>query len=141
MKGYEMTTKARVRDPMVALYSRQFPETVAFYERLGFREKFRYPTEGTPTHIELKLDSFELAIVDIDKGAREQGLEIELGGNAAELVFWTEDVDHLFDQLVADGAPVMKAPSDFLNLRTAWVRDPDGTPVHICAYKDNPAVT
>ena len=127
-----------VRDPMMTFYSRAFPETLAFYRRLGFLETFRYPAEGTPTHVEFRLDHFELAIVDIEKEAKEHGLDIEVGGNSAELVLWTDDTDALFEQLVADGAPVMSAPHDFLNLRTAWVRDPDGNPVHLCSYLQEP---
>ncbi len=127
---------ALVRDPMVSLYSQHFAATVAFYERLGFERGFEYPFEGDPHHIELRLGHFELAVVDIAKGAAEHGLEIELGGNSAELVFWTDDVDGLFERLTNEGAPVMAPPRDFLNLRTAWVRDPDGNPVHICAKRD-----
>ncbi|MCC6704283.1 MAG: VOC family protein [Thermomicrobiales bacterium] len=128
-------TKAIVRDPMVTLYARNFTETLDFYRRLGFQEKFRYPAEGTPIHIEFRLEHFELAVVDFEKGVREHGLNIELGGNSAELVFWTDDTDALFNQLVSEGAPVLSAPSDFLNLRVAWVRDPDANPVHIVAHR------
>ncbi|MEZ4496253.1 MAG: hypothetical protein R2845_05595 [Thermomicrobiales bacterium] len=55
-------------------------ETLAFYRRPGFRRSSATPAEGTPTHVEFRPDHFELAIVDIEHGAKEHGPDIEVGG-------------------------------------------------------------
>lgn len=126
-------TAPLVRDPMVTLYARNFAATLAFYERLGFIRTFQHPDSGRPIHVELRVGQFQLGIVDIDLAAPDHGLDVRLAGDSAELVFWTDDTDALFARLVSEGATVMSTPADFLDHRTAWVRDPDGHPVHICS--------
>jgi catechol 2,3-dioxygenase-like lactoylglutathione lyase family enzyme len=116
----------------VTLYSANLPRTLAFYQELGFREAFRFPAEGPIVHIELVLDGFNLGIADIAIAARQHGFEANLGGHTAELVFWNDDTDALFERLVGEGAPVISAPHDWLDdLRVAWIADPDGNPIQL----------
>lgn len=124
--------KAVVRNPAVTLYSEDLPRAVAFYEGLGFRERFRFPAQGPLVHIELALEGFLLGIVDIAVAAGQHGFTVNLNGRAAELVFWTDDTDGLYARLVSEGAASIAAPHDWLNdLRIAWIADPDGTPVQL----------
>jgi catechol 2,3-dioxygenase-like lactoylglutathione lyase family enzyme len=114
------------------LYSARVQETGAFYERLGFAERFRTPTEGAPIHVELELDGFVLGIADGDSARRDHGLNVTTDGRGAEICVWVEDVDAAYLDLLAHGATPMSAPHDWLeSLRVAWVTDPDGHPVEL----------
>jgi catechol 2,3-dioxygenase-like lactoylglutathione lyase family enzyme len=114
------------------LYSAAVEETVAFYERLGFTERFRTPSEGVPIHVELELDGFTLGVADVSSARHDHGLNVTSIGRGAEVCVWVDDVDAAYLELLAHGATPMSAPHDWLdNLRVAWVTDPDGHPVEL----------
>ncbi len=118
---------------MINIYSHDVMSLVSFYERLGFRETFRTPAQGTPAHIELSLDQFKVGVASVDAAIADHGLSPDLGGRPIEIVFWTDDVDRDFARLVADGIPSLSPPHDFLagRLRAAWIADPDGNPIQL----------
>lgn len=61
-------------------------------------------------------------------------LAIESAPKRAEVVVWTDDVDHAFARLVTAGAGVLSPPHNFIGrLRAAWVSDPDGGNVQLVA--------
>jgi catechol 2,3-dioxygenase-like lactoylglutathione lyase family enzyme len=114
------------------LYSSHVEQTVAFYERLGFTEAFRTPSDGTPIHVELVLDGFTLGVADVESARRDHGLEVSSDGRGGEVCVCTDDTDSAYADLLAHGATSMSAPQDWLeNLRVAWVADPDGHPVEL----------
>ena len=114
------------------LYSARVDETVAFYERLGFRERFRTPSEGAPIHVELDLEGFTLGVADVDSASRDHGLVVDAAGRGAEVCIWVADADAAYADLLAHGATSMSEPHDWLdNLRVARVADPDGHPVEL----------
>jgi len=114
------------------LYSAHVEETVAFYERLGFAERFRTPAAGVPIHVELDLDGFTLGVADVDSARRDHALNVTPDGRGAEICVWVEDADAAYLDLLAHGASPMSAPHDWLDdLRVAWVTDPDGHPVEL----------
>ncbi|MGH2466062.1 MAG: VOC family protein [Candidatus Limnocylindrales bacterium] len=119
----------------VNLYTRDIEAGIHFYcDLLGFVETFRTPTEGTPEHVELKLNGFGLGLGTVEAARRVHGVEGLPGSPAMVLVVWTDDVDRAFEQLVAAGAPVVQAPhSTGGNNRNALLRDPDGNLVEIVA--------
>lgn len=120
----------------VNVYSSRVLETVAFYERLAFAERFRTPREGTPIHVELELDGFTLGVADVESARRDHGLEVTSGGRGAEVCVWVDDVDTVHADLLAHGGTSMSEPHDWLeNLRVAWVADPDGHPVELVAKR------
>jgi hypothetical protein len=51
-----------IRDPMINVDTRDVARLAGFYEALGFRETFRTPSEGTPVHVEVKLDGLTIGI-------------------------------------------------------------------------------
>jgi catechol 2,3-dioxygenase-like lactoylglutathione lyase family enzyme len=125
-----------IRNPQVTLYSQDLAKAIAFYEKLGFTEAFRFPDEGPIVHIELLLDGFNLGIADISVAANQHGFEVNLNGRGMELVFWTDDANVLFERLVSEGAPVIARPHDWLDdLRTAWIADPDGNPIQLVSRR------
>ena len=48
---------AMFRSPQINIYSRDLTEAQSFYASLGFKETFRTPSTGNPSHVELQLDS------------------------------------------------------------------------------------
>jgi catechol 2,3-dioxygenase-like lactoylglutathione lyase family enzyme len=114
------------------VYSARVAETVAFYERLGFAERFRTPDEGAPIHVELDLDGFTLGVADVASARRDHGLEVSSDGRGAEVCVWVADTDASYADLVAHGGTPLSEPHDWLeSLRVAWVADPDGHPVEL----------
>jgi uncharacterized glyoxalase superfamily protein PhnB len=109
---------------------------VTFYERLGFRETFRTPKDGTPVHAEVTLDEFIVGIASVEVAIADHWLNPNLGGRPVEIVLWTDDTDRDYARLTADGAPSLSPPHDLLsNLRVAWVADPDGNPIQLVQHR------
>lgn len=120
------------RNPAINIYSQDVVRLVSFYERLGFRETFRTPKEGTPVHVEVTLGQFTVGIASVEAAIADHGLKPNLGGRSIEIVLWTDDTDRDHARLTADGAPSLSPPHNFLsNLRVAWVADPDGNPIQL----------
>lgn len=120
------------RDPMINIYSHDVSRLVVFYERLGFEETFRTPSQGAPVHVEVSLDGLRIGIASVD-AAVAHGLRPDHGGRPVEIVLWTDDTDRDYARLSADGAQQLSPPHDFLEgaLRAAWVADPDGNPIQL----------
>ncbi len=124
------------RNPQINIYSHDILRLVTFYERLGFRETFRTPREGSPIHVELTLDQFIVGIATVDSAIADHGLSPNLSGRPVEIVFWTDDSDRDYARLTAEGAPSLSPPHDFLSdLRLAWVADPDGNPIQLAQHR------
>ena len=118
--------------PAINVYSHDVVQLVSFYERLGFRETFRTPKDGTPVHVEVRLDGLTIGIASVEAAIADHGLSPQLGGRPVEVVLWTDDVDRDYGRLTREGAPSLSAPHDFLaDLRLAWVADPDGNPIQL----------
>jgi catechol 2,3-dioxygenase-like lactoylglutathione lyase family enzyme len=114
------------------LYSARVEETARFYERLGFTERFRTPSQGRAIHVELELDGFTLGVADVASAGRDHGLDVDAGGRGAEVCVWVDDTDAAYADLWAHGGTRMGEPHDWLEtLRVAWVADPDGHPVEL----------
>jgi len=121
------------QDALVNLYTRDIDAGIRFYrDLLGFRETFRTPKAGTPTHVEMKLGGFVLGLGTVAAAKRVHGVEASPGSPAMALVVWTDDVDRAFERLKAVGVPVVQPPHDTgNNNRNALLRDPDGNLVEI----------
>jgi lactoylglutathione lyase len=117
----------------VNLYTRDINAGLRFYrDLLGFQETFRTPKEGTPDHVELKLNGFGLGLGTVEAAKRVHGVSATPGTPAMVLVVWTEDVDRAFAHLTAVGTPVVQPPHNTgNNNRNALLRDPDGNLVEI----------
>lgn len=123
--------------PLVNLYTRDIEAGLRFYrDLLGFTETFRTPTEGVPSHVELRLDGFTVGLGTVEAARRVHGVEAEPGSPAMVLVVWTDDVDRAYQALVAAGVPAVQPPHDTgNNNRNALLRDPDGNLVEIVAKR------
>ena len=121
----------------VELYTGDIEAGLRFYrDLLGFTETFRAPKEGTPEHVELKLNGFGLALGTVEAAKRVHGVHASPGSPSMVLVVWTDDVDKAFEKLRSAGAPVVQTPHDTgNNNRNALLRDPDGNLVELVAKR------
>src|SRR5262252_255419 len=120
---------------LVNLYTGDIEAGLRFYrDLLGFTETFRTPTEGVPTHVELRLNGFTVGLGTVEAAKRVHGVDAVPGSPAMVLVVWTDDVDAACSELAAAGVPVLQPPHDSGNSnRAALLRDPDGNLVEIVA--------
>jgi lactoylglutathione lyase len=123
--------------PMVNLYTRDIEAGLRFYRDLfGFTETFRTPTQGTPSHVELRLDGFTVGLGTVEAARSAHGVEAAPGSPAMVLVIWTDNVDDAYQQLTAAGVPSVQPPHDTgNNNRNALLLDPDGNLVEIVAKR------
>lgn len=117
----------------VNLYTADMEAALGFWrDLLGFRETFRTPKEGVPTHVELALGSFELGLGTIEAARRVHGVDAVAGVPSAVVVLWSDDVDAAFERLRDAGVAVLQEPHLTGNdNRNALLADPDGTLVEI----------
>jgi lactoylglutathione lyase len=122
---------------LVNLYTRDIEAGIRFYrDLLGFEETFRTPREGTPEHVEFRLDGFTVGLGTVEAARRVHGVQAAPGSPAMVLVVWTDDVDKAYSELVAAGVPTVQPPHDTGNSnRNALLRDPDGNLVEIVAKR------
>jgi len=123
-------------DGFVNLYTNDIEAGIRFYrDLLGFRETFRTPKSGRPTHVELFLNGFGVGLGTVEAAKKAHGVDARPGSPSMVLVIWTDDVDRAFDALTAKGVPVVQPPHDVGSNRAALLRDPDGNLVNIVAKR------
>jgi lactoylglutathione lyase len=124
-------------DALVNFYTYDIDAGLRFYrDLLGFTETFRTPIEGTPEHVELRLNGFTLGLGTVEAARRVHGVDAVPGSAAMVLVVWTGDVDAAYEKLIAAGTPAVQPPHDTgNNNRNALLRDPDGNLVEIVAKR------
>lgn len=122
------------RDCLPNLYCADLGASLRFYrDLLGFTETFRYPRDGTPQHVELRLGASTIA-VSTAEAVTGYGLPAASRGEPFELAVRADDVDRATAALRAAGVPVLREPWDASNgQRVAYVTDPDGNRVHLYA--------
>jgi lactoylglutathione lyase len=124
------------REVFPIIYTADLNRALAFYrDALGMTETFRFPPEGEPTFVSLTLtDNSGLALAGQGSTPPYHGLPMRPGANAFELCVYTDDVDEAVALLRKAGHRVLYEPADQpWNERMAYIADPDGNPVMICA--------
>jgi len=120
------------RTPQVILFSEDLPRAVEFYSGLGFAETFRVPAEGEPIHVDLALDGYKMGIASVASTRQDHGLDPIPEGQRAAVILWTDDTPAAYAKLIAEGAPALAAPHEWLGrLLIAWTAAPDGNPIQI----------
>jgi lactoylglutathione lyase len=119
------------RDCLITLYCADLDASLRFYrDRLGFTETFRYPRDGAPLHVELRLGGAVVALSTLDAIAA-YGLPATRG-EPFELALGADDTDAAVATLRADGVRVVVAPMVAPNgQRVAYLADPDGNRIRI----------
>ncbi|MET0695304.1 MAG: VOC family protein [Propionibacteriaceae bacterium] len=122
-------------DPLVNLFADQVLPSVEFYQRhFGFVETFRTPLED-PVHVELALGTFTIAVSARSAGRADHGLELVAGPPQVDLVFWCDDADEAYTELLAAGVPGVVAPHDAGANRTGFLLDPAGHLVSVVSRR------
>jgi catechol 2,3-dioxygenase-like lactoylglutathione lyase family enzyme len=126
------------RAPQVNFYVGDIEAAAGFYRGiLGFTETFRTPQQGTPVHVELRLDGFTLGLATIESLQDVHSVAAGTGPPRAEVVVWADDVDAALADLRGKGVRVLSPPHDFAaSLRAAWIADPEGNPVQIVMRRE-----
>jgi lactoylglutathione lyase len=113
---------------MPNLYSADIERAVAFYrDVLGAKETFRTPTDGLPSHVELRCGDVTIA-VSTNEAVEKQGLPAPTAGHPMELVLWCDWTDDVVATARATGAEVLIEPHSghVSGRRRAYITDPDG---------------
>jgi catechol 2,3-dioxygenase-like lactoylglutathione lyase family enzyme len=121
------------RDCLTNLYCADLDASLRLYQDLlGFAGTFRYPRDGAPLHVELRLGGAVVAVSTLGAIA-DYGLPATRG-EPFELAIGTDDTDAAVETLRAAGVPVLAGPLDAPNgHRVAYVADPDGNRIRLWA--------
>lgn len=128
----------KFRTPQISLYVENLEVSREFYEMLGFKVQYEAKVHNELVHYEMMLDSFKLGIATKESASLMHGLKP--GSNSGcEIVLWTEDTDGAVQFLRDRQVEVISEPHNFLDdtLRSGWVCDPDGNPIHIVSRNSN----
>ena len=121
------------RNHLYNLITADIEPALRFYrDTVGFAETFRVPATGAPDHVEMEMDSLNLAVSTVEALRRDHGLRGGGGPPRGEVVLWVRDLESAFAWFQARGTRPLSPPHDFAGaLRGAWVADPDGNPVQL----------
>jgi len=103
--------------------------SIAFYgEVLGGAETYRFPGEGPPDFVVLRIGASDIGLGRIGAAPPLHGRPLRPAtGHRVELCVYVDDVDAAADALRAIGAPVVLEPADQpWGERVAYAEDPDG---------------
>ncbi|MEV6302785.1 VOC family protein [Actinoplanes sp. NPDC051861] len=116
------------------VYVEDMEAALAFYrDLLGFGVTFRFPDEGPPAFVALEQGISLALVVDGQIGAHGQPMRLR-ESRQFELCVYTDDVDKAVGELRAHGVTVLAEPADQpWGERMAYVTDPQGNPVMLCA--------
>ncbi|HEX4212209.1 MAG TPA: VOC family protein [Candidatus Dormibacteraeota bacterium] len=122
-----MPATQRFSNWMPNVFTDDVARALDFYrDVLGFQETFRFPEEGRPLHVELRLGGSVLAISHGGEVV-EMGLPAPIWGSHHELVLWCRDVDGTVGELRDAGVPILVEPFQHVaGHRRAYAADPDG---------------
>ncbi len=120
----------RYREPFPILYVDDVAAAAERYvSTLGFEEAYRFPPEGHPEFVFLRLEPHGIAL-----SSRAGYPERFNPGRDFELCVYTDDVDTAAAELAASGFEQVRPPTDEpWGERMAYFRDPDGHLVHVTA--------
>lgn len=122
----------KAHDAFPILYARDVERTASFYrDALGFELAFRWPAEGRPEYVYLRLDPIGIGIGAAD-GENVHGNPVVPGAGSFELCVYVDDMDSTCERLREFGARELRAPVDEpWGERRAYFTDPDGNTLHL----------
>jgi catechol 2,3-dioxygenase-like lactoylglutathione lyase family enzyme len=123
---------SRFKTPQVVLFCKDVTGAAAFYQRVGFEEVFRTPSEGEPIHVDLALDGYRIGLASEQSTRSDHGMDPVVAGQRAAVILWTDDTPAAYERLQDLGAKPVKSPEPWLErLLIAWVEDPAGHLVQV----------
>ena len=120
----------RYREPFPILYVDDVAAAAERYvSTLGFEQLYRFPPDGDPDFVFLRLDPQGIAL-----SSRAGYPERFNPGRDFELCIYTDDVDAAAAELRESGFEHVRPPTDEpWGERMAYFRDPDGHLLHVTA--------
>ena len=125
------------KTPQIVLLCKDLVRTSTFYQRLGFKEVFRTPPEGSPIHVDLVLDGYRIGLASESSTRHDHGLDPVVSGQRAAVILWTDDTPTAYSHIQELGAVPVKEPEPWLDrLLIAWAEDPDGHLIQVVQATD-----
>ena len=117
---------------LVILYVADMERSLGLYrDVLGGKETYRFPREGTPEHVELRIGAAILALTS-EAGRQSHRLPPATPGNPFELAVRAKDTDAALVALLGAGCtPLVEAFDSSAGNRVGYVLDPDGNRIQI----------
>lgn len=113
--------------PMLSV--ERLERSLAFYaELLGGEQTYRFPEEGEPAFVALRLGESEIGLGQLSASPPLHGQPQRPAlGHRIELCLYVEDVDAVVSRLRAAQVPILLEPVEQpWGERVAYVADPDG---------------
>jgi lactoylglutathione lyase len=109
------------------LYAEDVELVAAFYQKLGFEEQFRMPSQdGSAGYIGLRRDDAELGVTTEASPRALAGVDPGPGPRH-EMFVYVDDLDAVLLPLRQAGTAIVREPADMpWGERLAFVRDPEG---------------
>lgn len=109
------------------LYTLDINRSLTFYrDILEFEETFRFPAEGDPEHVELRLGDSMIALTTY-AAAKEGSVSAPTPGHPFEISIWAENAGEAINRLREAGVSVVIEPKVHkAGVHRAYVSDPDG---------------
>jgi lactoylglutathione lyase len=120
-----------LRSAWPIVYASDLRRSSAFYELLGLVPGYRWPPEGEPQFVVLRLGEWAIGLGTADAPERLHAQRFA-DGLRFELCAYVDDVDTEVERLREHGVRVLHEPDDKpWGERAAYVADPDGNPVQL----------
>ncbi len=112
----------------VAILSRNVPELASFYcEKFGVIARWRWPNTGI-VFLDMGDTQIELVPQRNPTGAPPEFLQ---GVGLNHIALRVENIDQLYEELVASGVEPIEGPTSFEDVRIAFLKDLDGNIVEL----------
>lgn len=122
-----MNRKVKSLFPMLS--TEDLDRAVSFYrDLLGGVETYRFPQDGAPVFVVIRLGESDLGLGAITGAAPLHGQALRPAqGHRMELCVYVDHVDAIIKTLRAAGVPILVEPTEQpWGERVAYVSDPDG---------------
>jgi lactoylglutathione lyase len=122
----------KAREPFPIIYANDVEFSAAFYrDAFGFEQTFRWPKDGKPGFVFLRLEPLGIGISAVDED-NVHGRPVEPGSGAFELCIYVDDMKDACERLRRLGAPELRAPQDEpWGESRAYFADLDGNVIHL----------
>ena len=120
-----MTGRALTMFPMLSV--EDLGAARGFYGGLlGGEETFRFPKEGAPAFVVLRLGESDLGLATLGEPLHGRSLR-PATGHRIELCVYVDDLDAVVAAMTEEGVPIVLEPTDQpWGERVAYVSDPEG---------------
>lgn len=122
--------------PIVACTN--IPRAIAFYQAvLGAVLSYRFPAEGEPAFVTLKLGSSTIGLGDGNKPTAYGANPLPSTGYPIDLCIYVDDLDATLERAPQHGGAVIKPAEDMpWGEHAGWICDPEGVMILVIRADD-----